>query len=213
MALCHSSFTNELAQNGGRELESNERMEFLGDAVLEFCIANILYTDFDLSEGEMSKLRAMLGSERVLSQIARELRIGEFLFLGKGERLTGGAERDSLLADSFEAILAAIYLSRGIESAMEFVRSSLQIRLAEAAEGSLILDYKTSLQELTQAHFGSRPLYSPVQEEGPPQEKWFEVEVSVDGRVLGAGAGRTKKAAEQAAAKVALQALTEELGE
>ena len=209
-ALCHSSFANELAQNTSRILESNERMEFLGDAVLEFSLATLLYRNFALSEGEMSKIRAMVGSEKVLSEVARELRIGEYLFLGKGERQTGGADRESILADAFEALLAAIYLSYGIETALNFVRERLYRYVNKALEGALVLDYKTSLQEFTQASFGSRPSYTTIQEDGPPQDKLFKVEVVVEDRLLGVGEGRTKKAAEQSAARKALEALLKE---
>ncbi|HPX21259.1 MAG TPA: ribonuclease III [Mesotoga sp.] len=209
-ALCHSSFANELAQNTSRILESNERMEFLGDAVLEFSLATLLYRNFALSEGEMSKIRAMVGSEKVLSEVARELRIGEYLFLGKGERQTGGADRESILADAFEALLAAIYLSYGIETALNFVRERLYRYVNKALEGALVLDYKTSLQEFTQASFGSRPSYTTIQEDGPPQDKLFKVEVVVENRLLGVGEGRTKKAAEQSAARKALEALLKE---
>ncbi|MBN2220000.1 MAG: ribonuclease III [Kosmotogaceae bacterium] len=206
-ALCHSSFTNELAQNGERTLESNERMEFLGDAVLELSLAKSLYNEYYLTEGEMSKIRAMVGSEKVLSSVAKTMRIGDFIFLGKGERQTGGAERDSILADTFEAVLAAIFLTGGLEVSVEFVQSKLSDYIERAVEGELILDYKTSLQELTQARFGSRPLYETLVDEGPPQEKWFKVGVFLDGSLVGEGEGRTKKAAEQLAAKHALEIL------
>ena len=184
-------------------------MEFLGDAVLEFSLATLLYRNFALSEGEMSKIRAMVGSEKVLSKVARELRIGEYIFLGKGERHTGGAERESILADAFEALLAAIYLSNGLETALNFVRERLSHYLNKAVEGALVLDYKTSLQELTQARFGSRPSYTTIREDGPPQDKSFKVEVVVEDRLLGIGEGRTKKAAEQSAARKALEAILE----
>ena len=158
----------------------------------------------------MSKIRAMVGSEKVLSEVARELRIGEYLFLGKGERQTGGADRESILADAFEALLAAIYLSYGIETALNFVRERLYRYVNKALEGALVLDYKTSLQEFTQASFGSRPSYTTIQEDGPPQDKLFKVEVVVEDRLLGVGEGRTKKAAEQSAARKALEALLKE---
>jgi ribonuclease-3 len=208
-ALCHSSFTNELAQNGERLLESNERMEFLGDAVLELSLARTLFGNYSLSEGDMSKVRAMVGSEKVLSYVARSMRIGEYIFLGKGERLSGGSERDSILADAFEAVLAAIFLTGGLDISVEFVQSKLSEYIEKAVGGDLILDYKTSLQELAQARFSSRPVYETILDEGPPQDKWFKVGVFLEGRIVGEGEGRTKKAAEQLAAKHALETLNE----
>lgn len=207
-ALCHSSFSNELLQSGNRILQSNERMEFLGDAILELSLADTLYRDFQLSEGDMSKIRAMVGSEKVLHKMAQELKIGDFIFLGKGERLTGGTAKESILADAFEAVLAAIYLSRGFDKALEFVKSRMLKYIRKAVEGKLVLDYKTALQELTQSRFGLRPSYSTLLEEGVPQEKWFKVEVFIDDRSMGVGEGRTKKAAEQSAARVALENFT-----
>ncbi|KUK82346.1 MAG: Ribonuclease 3 [Mesotoga prima] len=206
-ALCHSSFTNELAQNGERILESNERMEFLGDAVLELSLAKTLFDEYSLSEGDMSKIRAMVGSEKVLSDVARFMRIGDFVFLGKGERQTGGSDRDSILADTFEAVLAAVFLTSGFEASVSFVQSKLCDYIDQAVNGELILDHKTSLQELTQARFSSRPSYETILDEGPPQDKWFKVGVFLDGKIVGEGEGRTKKAAEQLAAKHALEAL------
>ncbi|HQC15182.1 ribonuclease III, partial [Mesotoga prima] len=199
--------TRVLAPFWANSFESNERMEFLGDAVLELSLAKTLYNEYYLTEGEMSKIRAMVGSEKVLSSVAKTMRIGDFIFLGKGERQTGGAERDSILADAFEAVLAAIFLTGGLGVSVEFVQSKLSDYIERAVEGELILDYKTSLQELTQARFGSRPLYETLLDEGPPQEKWFKVGVFLDGSLMGEGEGRTKKAAEQLAAKHALEFL------
>lgn len=207
IALCHSSYANEVSQINEIEIQSNERLEFLGDAVLDCSLADILYNYFNLSEGEMSKIRAMVGSEVVLSKVSEELYVGEFLFLGKGEIASGGAKRPSILADAFEAILAAIYLSKGFKISKKFVFDHLFKYISLAVEGELFLDYKTSLQELTQAEYGSRPVYELVGSYGPPQERIFKVKVMINEKEMGIGTGRTKKSAEQMAAHKAIDFL------
>lgn len=209
-ALCHSSFTNEITQNSDLILESNERMEFLGDAVLDLSLATFLFEKYNLSEGKMSKIRAMVGSEYVLAKVALSMNLGNYLFLGKGENASGGAERDSILADALEAVLAAVYLSRGFEAARDFVEKRFIEHIVAAVNGELVLDYKTSLQELTQARFGIRPCYELVEVEGPPQNRVFCVNVMVKGRTLGCGRGKTKKSAEQKAARIAYSKLRDE---
>jgi ribonuclease-3 len=206
-ALCHSSYANEVSQTNEVDIQSNERLEFLGDAVLDCSLADILYNYFELTEGEMSKIRAMVGSEVVLSKVSEDLCVGEFLFLGKGEIASGGAERPSILADAFEAILAAIYLSKGFKISKKFVFNHLFKYISLAVEGELFLDYKTSLQELTQAEYGSRPIYELVGSYGPPQERIFKVKVLINEKEMGIGTGRTKKSAEQMAAHRAIDSL------
>ncbi|WP_068346674.1 ribonuclease III [Kosmotoga arenicorallina] len=198
-ALCHSSFANE---NTFLNLESNERLEFLGDAILDFILAEILYTEYSLSEGRMSKIRSAVASESILSRAAREIKLGDFLLLGKGEENSGGREKDSLLADAFEAVLAAIYLSKGLEDAKNFIEEVLKKYIEQALSGELVMDYKTRLQEYTQKFFGLRPEYRLKNKE---EDETFSVEVYLDGKLLGCGKGKTKKKAEQQAAKSAYE--------
>jgi len=198
-ALCHSSFANE---NTALNLESNERLEFLGDAILDFVLAEILYTEYSLNEGEMSKIRSTVASEIILSVVAREIKLGDFLLLGKGEENSGGRTKDSLLADAFEAVLAAIYLSKGLEEARNFAEKVLKKYINQALSGELVMDYKTRLQEYTQKNFGIRPEY---RLKGKQENETFFVEVYLDGKLLGYGEGKTKKRAEQQAAKSAYE--------
>jgi len=198
-ALCHSSFANE---NTALNLESNERLEFLGDAILDFVLAEILYTEYSLNEGEMSKIRSTVASEIILSVVAREIKLGDFLLLGKGEENSGGRTKDSLLADAFEAVLAAIYLSKGLEEARNFAEKVLKKYINQALSGELVMDYKTRLQEYTQKNFGVRPEY---RLKGKQENETFFVEVYLDGKLLGYGEGKTKKRAEQQAAKSAYE--------
>ena len=198
-ALCHSSFANE---NTALNLESNERLEFLGDAILDFVLAEILYTEYSLNEGEMSKIRSTVASEIILSVVAREIKLGDFLLLGKGEENSGGRTKDSLLADAFEAVLAAIYLSKGLEEARNFAEKVLKKYINQALSGELVMDYRTRLQEYTQKNFGVRPEY---RLKGKQENETFFVEVYLDGKLLGYGEGKTKKRAEQQAAKSAYE--------
>lgn len=211
-ALCHSSYANEVVRKG-MNVESNERLEFLGDAVLALSLADLLYREYDVDEGVMSKTRAVVASEKVLAEVARNMNIGEYLLLGKGELKTGGRGRDSILADAFEAILGALYLSEGFEIARNFVKEKLGIYIEKALNKELVLDYKTTLQELTQGNLGVRPEYSYIENIGTPQNKLFHVEVRVNGKALAVGYGKTKKAAEQDAARKAYEKLLKDLEE
>ena len=203
MALTHSSYANE---NRGEGAVCNERLEFLGDAVLGLLVAEYLYGHFpEMPEGKMTKLRSELVCEKNLSRVAEELQLGQYLRLGKGEEKNGGCKRPSILADAVEATLAAIYLDGGKTVAEMFV-SRFIISAFEAGsqyEG----DYKTELQELVQRQSGQTLTYELVNSSGPDHEKIFTVQVILNGCVISSGSGHSKKDAEQAAAGKALEAL------
>lgn len=206
-ALTHRSYANERED----DVVDNEVMEFLGDAVLGFVISELLYRRHpDLSEGEMSKVKAYLVSADSLARQAEELDLGRFLMLGKGEEKTAGRAKDSLLSNAFEAVTAAIYLDAGMEAARGFIERLLW---PDAIEGlrreSSINDFKSRLQERLQAETRTLPVYQVVAEYGPDHDKVFQVEVRVDDRPIAEGEGRTKKAAEQEAAEAALETLEE----
>ena len=201
-AMMHSSYTNE------KHLEKyhcNERLEFLGDAVLELISSDFLYREFpQVPEGELTKKRASLVCEPSLAYCAREFGLPQFLMLGKGEDMTGGRNRDSIVSDATEALLGAIYLDGGFANAKEFV---LRFILNDMEHKQLFYDSKTILQEIVQED-GSGPVEYPlIREEGPDHNKSFTVKAVVNGRVCGQGTGHTKKAAEQAAAYEALRSL------
>lgn len=199
-ALTHSSYANE------KRCESNERLEFLGDSVLSLLTSEFLFEHYRrLPEGELTKLRAALVCEKSLCGFSRQLSIGEDLLVGKGEDMAGARERPSTLADAFEALLAAIYLDGGLESARNFVLPYIE-KAAEAAEkGEVFKDYKTILQEIVQQTPGERLEYILTGEEGPDHNKRFFSRVLLNSNVLGEGSGRTKKEAEQNAARAALE--------
>ncbi len=202
-ALCHSSFTNEIERENRENLESNERLEFLGDAVLDLCVADILFNRYSVSEGVMSKVRAIVASEEILARVSKERKIGSYLLLGKGEEKSGGRERDSILADAFEAVLGAIYLSKDLAASKKFVFHILEEYIERAIKGKLLLDYKTALQELTQGLYGVRPDYVLKKEEGIPPDNFFIISVNVNEEEAARGKGKTKKGAEQDAARKA----------
>ena len=199
-ALNHSSYANEHRAQG---MNSNERLEFLGDAVLELISSDFLYKKFpQIPEGELTKKRASLVCEPSLAYCAREFGLPEFLLLGKGENMTGGRNRDSIVSDATEALLGAIYLDGGFSNAKKFV---LNFILNDIEHKQLFYDSKTILQELVQEK-GLQPIeYVLTGEEGPDHDKCFTVVVQVNGQVVGNGTGHTKKAAEQAAAYQAIQ--------
>ncbi len=200
-ALAHSSYANETHCKGG----SNERLEFLGDAVLSVIVTDYLYKNFgNLPEGELTKLRAALVCEKTLCKFSQELEIGKFLKLGKGELQNGGNTRPSILADAFEAVLAAIYLDGGMESARRHVMRFILPEL-EKHDNASVKDYKTELQEIIQRNPEERLTYILIAESGPDHNKNFTVEVHLNSNVIGAGQGGSKKHAEQAAAKQALE--------
>lgn len=195
LALTHSSYGNEVYHD---RYHNNERLEFLGDAVLELTVSDFLFNNYkDLPEGELTKLRASIVCEPTLAMCAREIGLEEVLFLGKGEELTGGRFRDSITSDAMEAVLGAIYKDGGIECATRFVH---QFILNDIDNKKLFVDSKSILQERIQAGYKEGPEYILTKESGPDHCKEFCVEVRVEGKVIGEGKGRTKKAAEQQAA-------------
>lgn len=200
-ALTHSSYANEA--RGG--IQSNERLEFLGDSVLSVVVSDYIYKKFhSLPEGELTKLRASLVCEKSLCSFSRELELGSFLKLGKGEEKVGGRERDSILADAFEAVLAAMYLDGGMEVARNHVMRFV-LKELEHTDDEVFKDYKTALQEIIQRNPEESVSYFLIGESGPDHNKEFEVEVRLNSNVIGKGKGRSKKAAEQMAAKQALK--------
>lgn len=202
-ALTHSSYANEMRMD---KEKSNERLEFLGDAVLELVTSEYVYKEYDeLSEGDLTKLRASIVCEQTLSACARDLKIGDYLLLGKGEDISGGRDRDSILSDAMEAVIGAIYLDGGFTNAKEFIRGFI---LANLKNKDLFFDSKTILQEMIQNNNNGQKLrYKLISEEGPDHSKIFTVAVYVSNDEIGIGTGRTKKAAEQEAAYQAIQKL------
>ncbi|MDQ1484586.1 MAG: ribonuclease [Actinomycetota bacterium] len=197
-ALTHRSYAYE---NGG--LPTNERLEFLGDAVLGVIITETLYRSHpDLPEGQLAKLRAAVVNMRALAEVSRALGLGEFIRLGRGEEATGGRDKSSILADGLEALIGAVYVDGGLVAATDLVHRLFDDLIDEAARLGAGLDWKTSLQELTAAQLLGVPYYE-VAESGPDHEKMFTAAVRVAGVVYGAGAGRSKKEAEQQAAEEA----------
>ena len=201
-ALTHSSCANE----SRGKLNSNERLEFLGDSILGMVVAEHLYRNHpDLPEGELTRTRAALVCEESLVEVARELGLGDYLKLGKGEEAGGGRNRPSIRADAVEAVLAAVYLDGGIGSARKIIQKYILTREVSSLSG--IRDYKTALQELVQRESGQVLKYRLVGESGPDHDKRFFVEVDLNGAPVGTGEGRSKKEAEQMAAKAAIQRL------
>ena len=200
-ALCHTSYVNEQQQS---DIVSNERMEFLGDAVLNLAISHLLMTRYPaMTEGELSRNRAFLVNETRLAAIARELELGPHLLLGKGEDLTDGREKSSILADAVEAIIAAIYLDGGFNAAFRFVQKRFSQRLSSTARSRYETDYKSRLQEKVQSIYHEVPSYRVVGATGPDHDKTFRVQMSVAG-IIAEGSGKSKKLAEQDAARAGL---------
>ncbi|MBC7357643.1 MAG: ribonuclease III [Desulfacinum sp.] len=209
-ALVHRSYAHE---NPEKAAGDNERLEFLGDAVLSVTMAHLLVERFpDLNEGDLSRLRASLVNERRLAQVGRAMGLGRLLLLGKGEEQSGGRRKPSLIADAVEAVLGAVYLDGGLEAAFRVVRKFLGPLLEEEAEAAdplrtLDKDFKTRLQEITQARFRRTPAYAVEGEDGPDHDKTFHVAVTLDDEILARGTGKSKKAAEQDAARKAVERL------
>ena len=198
-ALTHSSYANEQ----GGDMAYNERLEFLGDSVLGIITAEYLFKNHrDFPEGELTKVRSALVCEKALYRFAKEIDLGDYLFLGKGELRTGGNNRPSILADAFEALIAAIYLDGGMKNAKEFVLGFIRSAQAEAIE--INTDYKTKLQEIIQKNPEEHIEYALLEETGPDHDKRFVVAVKLNSNIIGQGEGRSKKKAEQLAAKEAL---------
>ncbi len=200
-ALTHSSFANEAKD----DIKCNERLEFLGDAVLSMVVSDYIFSHCpSFPEGDLTKLRASLVCEKTLCEFSQSLKVGEFLRLSKGEMNSDGNKRPSILADAFEAIIAAIYLDGGIESARKFILQFV-IPLIKDPRPRKFKDYKTTLQEIIQKNKGETVSYNLVEETGPDHNKHFVVEVCLNNNVVGRGGGRNKKAAEQQAAREALE--------
>ncbi|MCR4598506.1 MAG: ribonuclease III [Acetatifactor sp.] len=203
-ALTHSSYINE---QKNEKTEDYERIEFLGDAVLELVSSEFLFrTQKNLPEGELTKRRASMVCEPSLAFCAKDLELGKFMRLGRGEESTGGRNRDSIIADGMEAMIGAIYLDSGMEEAKKFIDRFI---LNDLENKQLFYDSKSNLQELVQGHFKSEVSYELVGESGPEHNKSFQVKVRLNKEVLGEGIGKTKKAAEQQAAYQALLKLRE----
>ena len=204
-ALIHGSFSNE---NPTLAPIPNERLEFLGDAVLDLVVAARLYLDFpQFSEGEMTKLRAVLVRRDTLARVAKGIGLGNYLYLGKGEDATGGRDKSANLAGALEAVIGAIYLDQGLETAIDFIRILLDVELTEAVARRTDANYKSELQELLQARQQQIPTYHLVEATGPDHDRTFTVEVRLGDTVLGRGSGRSKKTAETVAAQAILKRL------
>ena len=204
-ALRHRSFVNEHPQ---ADVRDNERLEFLGDAVLNLVVSHVLMRQNpDLSEGELSRARAHLVNETHLAQVARSLHLGACVRLGRGEAQTGGHDKPSILSDTLEAVLAAVYLDGGFEAAFEVIDRRLAFRLETVEAPEAIVDFKSRLQEHAQNQEKTVPLYRVVEESGPDHDKTFVVELCLK-QLKTIGSGRSKKAAEQAAAQEALKQLS-----
>lgn len=202
-ALIHSSYLNEYL---GTVTASNERLEFLGDAVLGFIVAEKLYQDYPgLAEGEMTRIRSVLVRRETLAQIAGDLKLGDYLYLGKGEEVGGGRQKPANLAGAMEAVIAAVYLDQGLLVAGELVLTWLAGEIQEVVGQRKGVDYKSQLQEVIQSEYRSSPSYRTVQATGPDHDKLFTVEVMIGDRVLGRGVGKSKKLAETEAARDALK--------
>ena len=208
LSLTHRSYAFEA---GG--LPTNERLEFLGDAVLGVVVTDFIYRQYpDEAEGKLAKVRAAAVNTHSLAHVARDLGIGAVVRLGRGEEQSGGRNKDSILADSLEAVIGAVYLDKGMQTAFQVVDRLFADLLRNLASTEESLDFKTSLQELTASRIGTLPVYR-LTEEGPDHEKWFTAVAVVDGLELGTGEGRSKKEAEQAAASTAFRALRRKLAE
>jgi len=204
-ALVHRSYLNE---NPDFPLPHNERLEFLGDAILDFLVGEFLYHRCpEMREGKLTSLRSALVRTEMLANLARQMKLGNYLYLGHGEEHSGGRDRDALLCDAFEALIGAVYLDQGLEVTRDLVYRLIRPAARRIFRRRLDRDPKSVLQEFSQAEFGITPVYKTVREEGPDHAKQFTVAVLIDKVAWGQGKGRSKQAAEQAAAEEALKAL------
>jgi ribonuclease-3 len=209
-ALTHKSFSNEWQ---GETVPFNERLEFLGDAVLDLVVSRYVYRRFAAApEGELTRIRAEVVNEKSLAQVARKLELGEYFRLGKGEEKSGGRNKDSLLANALEAFLGAVFCDGGFEEARQVAERLLAGEMERAGQRKAGMDFKTRLQEILQGRLGTVPEYVLSQVEGPEHRRLYSVEVRVEGRVAGCGSGTTKKKAEQEAAREALRKLEPDPG-
>jgi ribonuclease-3 len=205
-AVVHSSYINE---NPGFNTASNERLEFLGDAVLGFIIAEKLYHEFpDITEGEMTRLRSVIVRRDTLASIAKAIKLGDYLYLGKGEEASGGRNKSTNLAGGLEAVIAAIFLDQGLTVTRDAVLRLTDNELQKLIKQDINVDFKSQLQELIQSRYQSTPTYRLIEASGPDHDKMFKVEVMANETVLGRGSGRSKKVAETEAARSALKKLS-----
>ena len=207
-ALVHTSFANESKSN---QVQHNQRLEFLGDAVLDLVIGEYLFRQFPhLPEGELTKARARIVCEPTLANCAAKIDLGSYLLLGKGEAATGGRRRVSILADAFEAVIGALYIDSGYEAASRFILHYLEDELSLVRQGEYVNDYKTLLQEIVQRDGEQRIVYEVLEESGPDHDKSFLVALYLNNKQWGTGRGKSKKEAEQCAAKQAIDKLNNE---
>ncbi|MDI6734594.1 MAG: ribonuclease III [bacterium] len=206
-SLTHTSYAYELSSdrnNGG--ILQNERMEFLGDVVLGLIVSEYIYQKYpDYMEGDLAKIRAKVVSRPILAKRAKHLELGKYLLLGKGEEITEGRHRHSILADTMEALIGAIYLDSGLEKSRYFILAQFEEEIEKITDNVHVQDYKTDFQEWTQKKFKTLPFYKVINREGPDHERIFEIAVMVKGETYGIGKGGSKKEAEQRAAYFALQ--------
>lgn len=202
LAFTHSSYARE---QGLDEPADNQRLEFLGDAVLDLVFAAHLYETYpEMPEGDLTRLKAAVVRKSALASVARELELGQYILLGRGEEATGGRRKASLLADVVEALIGAVFLAGNFEDAREFVLEHFSSLLEDVESRDSLRDHKSALQEILQARSMSPPSYRVVRTEGPPHDRWFTVEACLNGAVIGTGEGPAKRAAEQEAAEDAL---------
>jgi len=208
--LLNLSFVHRSASNEFPQKVNNERLEFLGDAILGACTATLLYEKLtEQPEGELAKIKSVVVSEDTLAGIARELQIDTLLILGKGEELSGGRTKKAILADALEALIGAYYLDSGYKAVFEFISKYIEVEIERVVTNQHHRDYKTLLQEKSQHLFRTYPIYTLLKRTGPDHERMFWVEVNVNGVTYGPGIGKNKKEAEQAAARIAYTAITD----
>lgn len=206
-ALTHSSYANE---KKGEAISHNERLEFLGDSVLSIVISDYLFTNHrDLPEGDLTKIRSKIVCESTLAECSRKIKLGHYMYFGKGEEMTGGRERTSILADAYEALIAAIYRDGGIKEAEKFILGQMMNSIKNSINGKIFIDYKTHLQEIVQVKKNNRIKYEIIKEKGPDHCKIFCTNVLLNDEIIGFGEGRSKKESEQNAAKMALERVGE----
>ena len=211
LAFTHSSYSRE---HGLDELANNQRLEYLGDAVLDLVFAAHLYRTYpDLPEGDLTRLKAAVVRKSALAAVARQLELGQYILLGRGEETTGGRAKASLLADVVEALIGAVFLAAGFARSREFVLEHFSSLLEDVESRDSLRDHKSALQEILQARSISPPHYRVIRTEGPPHDRWFTVDACMNGTVIGTGEGGAKRAAEQQAAEEALESIDEWLEE
>jgi ribonuclease III len=207
VAVTHSSFANQK-----KDVGYNETLEFLGDSVLQLCITEYLFKNHrEKTEGELTKVRSLVVCENSLYELAKKWELGSYIYMSKGEELTGGRARTSILADCVEAIIAALYLDKGIQVSKEFILKNLEGTIKKAIKNEIVLDYKTKLQEAMQKDGDVAIIYELVKFEGPPHRRRFFTSVNINNKIMGNGCGYSKKESEQFAAKEALARMGDKL--